>query len=109
MSDGAWPLQWIRACLELAVLGSVIEAPLHGYGIAQHLEGRGFGRLKGGSLYPVLARLENAGHVEAAWQQGDFGPSRKYYTITGAGRRYLTDGLTQWKALARALDPAEEL
>ncbi|MGO1385182.1 MAG: PadR family transcriptional regulator [Arachnia sp.] len=107
MSETTWPLPWIRASLDLAVLGCVLEAPLHGYGIAQHLEGRGFGRLKGGSLYPALSRLENLGYVETTWQQGDFGPGRKCYTITDIGREHFNHALTQWKGLTRALDVAK--
>lgn len=104
MSETRWPLPWIRASLDIAVLGCVLEAPLHGYGIAQLLEERGFGRLKGGSLYPALSRLENAGYVETTWEQGDSGPGRKYYTLTNSGREYLSQALMQWKGLTRALD-----
>nr|WP_255397963.1 helix-turn-helix transcriptional regulator [Micrococcus sp. FDAARGOS_333] len=35
--------------------------------MAQTLAERGFGKLRGGSLYPVLARLEEAGHVDTRW------------------------------------------
>lgn len=105
MDKAQWPSPWIRASLELAVLGCLVHTPLHGYGIALQLESRGFGRPKGGSLYPVLSRLEDAGHVETAWEQGGSGPGRKNYTITDTGREYLTDGLTRWKDLTHALDP----
>lgn len=108
MNEGKWPLPWVRASLELAVLGCLLDAPLHGYGIAQQLEQRGFGRLKGGSLYPVLSHLEQAGHVETAWEQGAVGPGRKNYSITKAGRDFFAAGLTQWKTLTAALDLPKE-
>lgn len=82
----SWPPAWIRAGLDLAVLGSLTGGPLHGYGIAQALAGRGFGVLKGGSLYPVLNRLEEAGDVTASWVEGHSGPGRKEYALTDAGR-----------------------
>ncbi|MEE6296995.1 PadR family transcriptional regulator [Georgenia wangjunii] len=107
MPDPEWPLPWIRASLDLAILGCLLDAPLHGYGIAQRLEGRGFGRLKGGSLYPALSRLGDAGHVETTWEQGNSGPGRKDYSITDTGREYLVDGLTKWHGLTQALDPAK--
>lgn len=108
VSEPQWPLPWIRASLDLAVLGCLLEGPLHGYGIAQRLGARGFGRLKGGSLYPALSRLEDAGHVGASWEQADAGPGRKNYAITGPGREHLTEGLTRWKSLTRALDRVQE-
>lgn len=103
-----WPLPWVRASLDLAVLGCVLNGPLHGYGIAVQLAERGFGRLKGGSLYPVLSRLEDAGYLQARWEQADTGPARRDYSITHAGREYLTDGLSQWTALTQALQNGKD-
>ncbi|MBG6226582.1 PadR family transcriptional regulator PadR [Arthrobacter sp. CAN_A2] len=108
MDDAQWPLPWIRASLDLAVLGCLVDGPLHGYGIALRLEARGFGRPRGGSLYPVLSRLEDAGYVQARWEQADAGPSRKIYSLTEPGRQHLADGLTRWQALTRALSGEQE-
>lgn len=108
MIEAEWPLPWVRASLELAVLGCLLAAPLHGYGIAQQLEARGFGRLKGGSLYPALGHLEGAGYVEATWEQGEVGPGRKNYSITSTGRDFLAGGLAKWKTLTEALDISKE-
>lgn len=107
VNETTWPMPWIRASLDLAILGCLVEGPLHGYGIAQRLEERGFGRLKGGSLYPALARLGEQGHVESSWVQGDSGPGRRNYVITDAGRDHLKAGLASWRALTRALDVKE--
>lgn len=98
-----WPAPWVRAALELAILGSLREGPLHGYALAQSLQARGFGRLRGGSLYPVLARLEQDGHVRAAWVEGDGGPGRKDYTLTPDGRAHLGRQLTAWGDLTDEL------
>lgn len=47
--------------------------------------------LKSGTLYPVLARLERAGWVVSAWEEGnprDIGrPRRRYYELSGLGQR----------------------
>ncbi|KUG51856.1 hypothetical protein AVL62_07900 [Serinicoccus chungangensis] len=104
MSETArWPAAWVRAALDLAVLGSLADGPRHGYAIAQVLQARGFGRLRGGSLYPVLARLEDAGHVAAAWVDAGSGPARKDYRLTSAGRTRLDEGRTSWAQLGDAL------
>lgn len=99
-----WPGTWVRAALDLAVLGALDDGPLHGYAIAQALASRGFGLLKGGSLYPLLNRLEEAGDLEATWVEGHSGPGRREYTITAAGAVRLRDELTAWQDLAAALD-----
>ncbi|MDO5711986.1 MAG: PadR family transcriptional regulator [Micrococcales bacterium] len=46
---------------------------------------RGFGVVKGGTLYPLLSRFETAGWVQIEWRAGDGRPGRKYYTLTEAG------------------------
>jgi PadR family transcriptional regulator, regulatory protein PadR len=50
-----------------------------------------------GTLYPILARFEEAGWLKSKWEAGDPAklgrPRRRYYTINGAGlakaRNYL--------------------
>ena len=104
MSDAAsWPTPWVRAALDVAVLASLTEGRLHGYAIAQSLAAHGLGLLKGGSLYPVLGRLEEAGDVEAAWVEGQGGPGRREYELTAAGRDRLDRELTSWRELGDTL------
>ena len=98
-----WPSAWVRAALEPAILGALTAGPLHGYGIAQTLAARGFGTLRGGSLYPVLARLEEAGHVSTRWVKGQSGPGRKDYALTDAGRTEYVDAVASFQALGATL------
>lgn len=101
--DPAWPSLWTRAALEPALLGALTAGPLHGYGIAQMLAGRGFGSLRGGSLYPVLARLEEAGLITSRWVEGDAAPGRKDYALTDAGRAEHRRAAASFRALADVL------
>lgn len=43
--------------------------------------------LKGGSLYPILQRLEEARWIDGHWQQAttDGRPPRRFYRLTGLG------------------------
>jgi len=47
--------------------------------------------LKSGTLYPVLARLEQAGWVTSTWEDADprdaGRPRRRYYKLTALGHR----------------------
>jgi PadR family transcriptional regulator PadR len=97
----AWPPQWLRGVLELAVLAVVDRGETYGYRIAADLEDAGFGVVKGGTLYPLLARLEEDGAVSATWRESPSGPGRKWYSTTPAGRRRLHDQAESWRAFAR--------
>lgn len=102
-SQPHWPAAWVRALLPTAILASLEQQPLHGYGIAQSVGALGFGVPRGGSLYPALARLEDAGVVETAWVPGASGPARREYTLTASGRARLARERSLLDALAAAL------
>lgn len=101
-ADQIFPGVWVRAVLPTAILSCLRAGPLHGYGIALELERRGLGRLKGGSLYPALNKLEVGGDVTTAWAEGGSGPARRQYLLTGAGRARLAHEQEQWQDLLMA-------
>ena len=70
---------------------------------AARLEELGFGRLKGGSLYPALSKLEDAGAVTAGWIEGAGGPARREYSITPKGGARLARERASLSSLALAL------
>lgn len=85
MTQQDWPTDWMRGVLELGVMRVLAEGPSYGYAIAGRLCDAGLGEPKGGTLYPLLARLETSGDVVIEWRAGDGGPGRKYYAITPTG------------------------
>ncbi len=92
----SWPPEWLRGVLEVCVLGELANGPTYGYAIASSLQHAGLGTIKGGTLYPLLSRLETAGLVEVEWRAGDGGPGRKYYLLTEAGRGELSRLAEDW-------------
>jgi PadR family transcriptional regulator PadR len=94
--DANWPGEWLRGPLEMMTLAVVAEGETYGYLIAARLEEAGIGTVKGGTLYPILARLEQAGALTSEWRQGDGGPGRKYYSATPAGRARLDEQRRRW-------------
>lgn len=81
--------------LALAVLGTVVQRPMHPYEIASMLRERGKDqdmKIKWGSLYTVVGNLEKHGLIEATEtaRQGAR-PERTVYRITDAGRVELVD------------------
>jgi PadR family transcriptional regulator PadR len=98
VDEERWPAEWLRGVLELCVLAVVAEGETYGYAVISRLREAGLGTVKGGTLYPVLARLEVEGLLVSSWRDGDGGPGRKYYAVTPAGRRALQDRAGSWRA-----------
>jgi DNA-binding PadR family transcriptional regulator len=42
-----------------------------------------------GGMYRVLRRLEQEGFIASSWSDGDRGPQRRRYELTGEGRSLL--------------------
>lgn len=95
-AEPTWPGDWLRGVLELCVLGVLADGPTYGYAIAQRLAGAGLGVVKGGTLYPLLSRLEREDLVEATWRAGDGGPGRKFFELTDEGRAELARRDALW-------------
>lgn len=104
MNTNDWPPEWTRATLQHSALAIIAaEGETYGYEIIQRLERAGFGKVKGGTLYPILARLEADGLVTSRWGEGDGGPGRKFVAITDAGRHEM-DGLRErWNEFATSI------
>ena len=49
-----------------------------------------------GTLYPLLMRLKNDGWLTYEWQESKHGPPRKYYSLTDAGRQFLSELDAAW-------------
>ena len=98
----------LRGHLEVIVLSTLEGGEAHGLEILQRLENAGCGmlRLREGSLYPALYRLEAAGEVEAAWEaepHGRRGARRRLYRLTAKGRRTLDEGRVDWQLFVRVI------
>jgi DNA-binding PadR family transcriptional regulator len=61
-----------------------------------------------GSLFPALHRLEEAGWLSSTWDASDNNRRAKYYALTKAGRRQLTEEAAHWNRIALAIARALE-
>jgi PadR family transcriptional regulator, regulatory protein PadR len=58
-----------------------------------------------GTLYPLLMRLKNAGHLSYSWQESQTaGPPRKYYKITEQGQTFLAELRGSWSEFTNSVD-----
>ena len=88
--------------LDLMVLQTVSSlGPLHGYAIAARIAQVSDGalQLNMGTLYPALMRLEQRGLLKAAWGTSENRRRARFYALTPAGRRQLTDERAEWARL----------
>lgn len=58
----------------------------------------------GGTVYPALRRLEDAGYLTSEWEaqsiaQSEPRPARKYYELTHEGRELLTEAVKRYRLL----------
>jgi DNA-binding PadR family transcriptional regulator len=92
--------------LEYHVLLAMAEGPRYGYAVKEAIEAESGGTLtpRAGSLYRVLARLVTWGFVEEAEPPESLEPhpglARKYYGLTGEGRRALAAEARRLKGAA---------
>ena len=93
--------QWLKGVLDLCVLGALRGGEAYGYQLARLLGEAGMGVIKGGTLYPVLNRLETDGLLSITWRPSGQGPDRKYYTLTDAGEVLLDQAGKEWALFAQ--------
>jgi PadR family transcriptional regulator PadR len=87
---------WLKGVLDLLVLSCLTAGESYGYEIAKALASAGVGEIKGGTLYPVLNRLEEAGSVVGEFRAAERGPGRRYYRLTDGGRKRLGEESGAW-------------
>ncbi|MEV5505537.1 PadR family transcriptional regulator [Streptomyces orinoci] len=83
--------------LELAILGFLFEAPLHGYELRKRIAAL-TGHIKPvaeGSLYPAVKRLEKAGLLTRETRPGAGAAPRHVLSLTAAGRAELRRRLAE--------------
>ena len=97
MVESGWPSEWLRGILPLCVMAIVISGETHGYAVAQSLESAGIPNVKGGTLYPLLNRLEEDGLVTTRWAAGPSGPGRKLYAVTSTGKKWFAERAERWR------------
>jgi PadR family transcriptional regulator PadR len=113
---GAPPLgaDLLQGTLDLLILQTLILGPAHGHTIAYAIEHRSDDvlQVEHGSLYPALHRLEDRGWISSAWGTSENNRKARFYRLTRAGRKQLSQQASRWEQLVRAvnriLKPAEE-
>jgi transcriptional regulator len=86
--------------------------PMHGYGIAQHIQqmSEDVLQVEEGSLYPALQRMLIKGWVAAEWKQSENNRRARYYRLTPLGRKQMAREVGEFErvmaAILRVIEPA---
>jgi PadR family transcriptional regulator PadR len=105
VSDVTKPKDLVQGTLDLLILKTVALEPMHGWAIAQRIRQISGEVLRVGqsALYPALHKLEQQGWIKAEWKISETNRRAKYYSLTRAGRKALTDEAENWERLSAAI------
>jgi transcriptional regulator len=95
----------LQGTLDLLILKAIGEGEAHGLGISRRIEQitQGTFKVKPGSLFPALHRMEEAGWLTSFWGESENRRRAKYYRRTKAGTRQLKAEREQWSTIAGAM------
>jgi transcriptional regulator len=102
----------LQGTLDLIILQTLRWGPQHGYGISHAINAnsREAFKVETGSLYPALHRLEKRGWIASEWRTSDNKQRAKYYRLTAAGKKHLTNEQSRWaqfvEAMASLMNPS---
>ncbi len=95
-------VQFKKGVLDLCVLSMLKTNDQYGYELASTLSE--IIQISDGTVYPILRKLATDGLVTTYLQESQSGPPRKYYTLTGLGRKSLEGLQEEWVSFARSVD-----
>ena len=96
----------MKGSIDSLLLCLIGQQPMYGYQIIKELGKRseGYFKLKEGTLYPALYRLEKSGLTQGKWQTLSGGRQRRYYHITEKGYSMLSERTNQWRDFLAAMN-----
>jgi transcriptional regulator len=96
---------FLPGTLDMLILKTLNRGSLHGYAIVQsiHDASRDVLAVEEGALYPALHRLEVRGLLRSRWATSDNNRRAKFYALTAAGRRALSEEADYWRRVSAAV------
>ncbi|MDN7805542.1 PadR family transcriptional regulator [Burkholderia gladioli] len=91
-----------KGALDMCVLAVLARGDNYAHAVVSTLSSAM--ELSEGTVYPLMRRLQAAGCVTTYLVESASGPSRKYYSLTGVGRRRLRDMEAQWRGFVAEVD-----
>lgn len=86
--------QFKKGILELCVLCGLLDGDKYGFELVNYVS-QGVD-MSDGTVYPLLKRLRDNGHVTTYLVESSEGPARKYYHLTQTGAEYAQELRRDW-------------
>src|SRR5215831_3473869 len=98
-------LELLQGTLDMLILRTLLQGPVHGHAIAKSIEFRSDDvlQVEQGSLYPALHRLLKRKWIVAEDGVSENNRRAKFYRLTPRGRRQVALETSKWEKLARAI------
>jgi len=98
----------LQGTLDMLILKALSLGEMHGLGVSRRIEQitRGAFRVKPGSLFPALHRMEQAGWLTSSWGESENRRRAKFYRLSRAGRKQLEAEAEEWGRIALAISSA---
>ena len=95
----------LQGTLDVLILKTLSPGAMHGWGISQRIQqlSQDVLQVNQGSLYPALYRLENQGWIKAEWGTSENNRRAKFYELTRAGRKQLSEETESWERFSAAV------
>jgi PadR family transcriptional regulator PadR len=100
--------QIVKGILEGCILKIISKEELYGYKIVEKLNEIGF-EVNEATVYPILSRLENKGHLKVEKRPSPLGPMRKFYFLTQEGNVNLKEFHKTWQRMMKMVNEVMEV
>jgi DNA-binding PadR family transcriptional regulator len=93
-----WFRELRRGSTKVLILSQLDREPMYGYQIVKAIreQSGSYFDLSEGALYPALHSLEKQNLIRGDWKEVR-GRSRKYYSLTPEGKKFLRKALKEWE------------
>ena len=96
----------LQGTLDMLILKALQLGPMHGFGISILIRqiSKDVLQVEQGSLYPALYRLEDRGWISSEWGVSENNRKARFYKLTAAGRKQLSQEKSNWERLSSAIN-----
>ena len=94
-----------KGTVPILILEILRSGEAYGYEIVKEITTRSGGELEfgQGTIYPILYKLQECGHVVSTRQETPGGKERRYYSITDEGLTHLEHCKKTWQSTSQAI------
>ena len=93
-----------KGVIEYCVLAMLKDRPHYGGELVQVLRGMDGLLVSEGTIYPLLSRMRGEGLVETEWRETAGGSPRRYYRVSRAGNKAVSDFRLEWLRFRDTVD-----